>query len=138
MVRRRFRTARVLAIVRQVAPRLGALRTSREWRSIATPERLVWSLGTLAAELGQAVEEDADESAVLPLVAEIVVVATELSFGFGEEFFGSAVEKEVSRREDLAGWSGLATSPAARVSACAVSGGTTLMPSDAPSARTPI
>ena len=69
------------------------LRGSCEWKSIATPERLVGSLGTLAAELEQAFEEHADEGAVLPLVAEIMVVATELSFDFREEFFFSAVEK---------------------------------------------
>lgn len=112
MVRRRSGTSRVLVIVRRITAQLRALRGSRSWRRIATPERLSGSLSTLAAELEQALEENARDTAVMPLVAEIVVVATELSLGYGEDFY-LAVEGEVRRREDIAAWSGLLGSPAA-------------------------
>jgi hypothetical protein len=109
---------------------------SREWRSIATPKRLAGSLGTLAAELEQAFEEHADEGAVLPLVAEIMVLATELSFDFREELFCSAVEKEVNRREEVAGLSGLHAPE--RVLVSAMPAATSLMHSSVASTRTPI
>jgi hypothetical protein len=53
------------------------------------------------AELELALDEGANEESVQPLVAEIVVVATEFSYGCGEAF-STAVEYEICRREDIA------------------------------------
>jgi hypothetical protein len=90
-----------LAVVRRIAERLAGLRTSRAWRSIATREHLARSLGTLAAELQQAQDERASESAVREIIAEILVVAAELSHGIAGELL-SVVDREISHREKLA------------------------------------